>query len=213
MGLLDKHKKTRGAWGQKIVRSSSTYGKNLDRVIDQNELLTDIETKFAAQTDLTSIETSVNSNTATVNTLSGLTKTLIFNGISAANINGVFKLIEPTTGKAIIPLHMIVTATAGSSAESANKALVLAYGNGANNGYAFTASKFMMGTVNNRIYTTQVHANVGAYSLFDSLVGPKDVALYLRPNSGSFNGNWVLNSGILIYAEVTYDNVAKTYSL
>ena len=204
MGLLDKHKKTKGAWGQKIVRSPNTYGKNLNRVIDQNELIKDIETNYGTAADVATNTTNIATNAASIVTDGWLMNATKVSSKSVAEINTGFQAIAaPGSGKAIVLLGGYVSAIGGSGTESANKTLQVGY-TSSNLGIALTAEKFMQGIANlNRITTSMKVGSAGASAFYNpgdtTTIDNKPV--YVKSDA-SFNGNWTMDSIIIFYAIV-----------
>ena len=179
MGKLEKFVKSFGAFGQKIVRGKNTFGRNMNRAEDMNELIRTldkthvIEEQFGPFTNAEVIAL----NTATQTVIPGV------------------------PGKIIVPIDMMLATLHAGGTESANRDLIISWENIALNTGWFFGSRFHGSVVANRIWTqADKTVNTGAtagscYAKTSELVG---LPITIK-STAAFNGGWSIDKSKIWY--------------
>ena len=206
MGLLDKwlRKFAPGGGGDRIVRTKTTYGKNLDRSVDMNGLINDIQNNYGLAANITTNTADIATNTTTNTNQGYLIKTAQVSGKSAAQVNTGFYIEPGKSGIAYLPIMGVVTASSGSTtAETANKTLQIKWDDDAN-GIPLVVGKFMQSVTTGGRYVTyqfiQFNDATAAYN--PGSTDALDTKGLFVTGNGAFNGDWVIQSLWVMYAEV-----------
>ena len=218
MGLLEKWKnRFAPGGGDRIVRTKTTYGQNLDRSVDMNGLITDIEDNFGSAANVSSNETNIATNTASITTINSLnpnsakinvTAIGAKSAMNAQNLHLIGNVItivpSPGAGKAIVPIALTITCKGGLITESSNKSLVFGYD------FVLTGGQMgfsrVMGTVANSRFQTLMTSPSAASGNWipktDATDSPEDKPLIMWA-SGALNGNWTIEGGLVFWYEAT----------
>ena len=208
MGKLDKHK-IRG-----IIRTSQTYGKNPDRFVEQNELISDIENTFVS-TDYPGLESAMNTVGDNV-----VLKRAGFGSISNAQLksairaNGpasAIKLVNQVFGKTLVPVYASFTCLnpLGGTPESGNRYPSVGWCSVATMNAAPSQGLTGKGPFNDiqadKMYRIVLMQSVLNYrSQFgnaNTLEDPNGEAISLWFDA-AINGDWAVTGGFVIYYEI-----------
>tara|TARA_R110001592_G_scaffold5517_3_gene30358 strand:- start:23848 stop:24504 length:657 start_codon:yes stop_codon:yes gene_type:complete len=214
MGKLDKHKKTKGPWGNRIIRTTQTYGKNLDRVIDQNSLIDDIEKNYVG-TDGVGLEASALAVTNVVMKKAAIpefSNAQIKAATRAAGPAAALKLVEAVQGKTLIPIQVIFNCSnlGGSAvAESGNRFPNIGWANTATMAYAGTQGFTGKGVFNavgqDKKIKIVMQGSAGdfvmAYANSNTDLVTSGTAISMWFNLAP-NGDWKIEGGTVIYSEI-----------
>tara|TARA_R110002020_G_scaffold233207_2_gene444969 strand:- start:35137 stop:35799 length:663 start_codon:yes stop_codon:yes gene_type:complete len=208
MGYLDKwlRKFAPGGGGDRIVRTKTTYGKNLDRSVDMNGLINDIQNNSltATSSTITDMDALISTNTTTNNNQNFLLKTAQQSGKTRGQVDSGLTMVAGQAGKAYIPIAAVVCAAGGAStAETSNESLAIKWDDGAS-GFPMLVSKFMVGvTIGGRYATYQFYNNSGGTGHYNpGTTDALDGKALVVTGSGTFNGDWVLQGIWIMYAEI-----------
>ena len=193
-----------GAWGNRLVRSSQTFGKNLDRVLDQNDLLSDIEDGFLE-----------NEGIRTKHGYFGpFTNTQIVDAGGRPDRATPLTLVKCEPGKAIIPESVYFTIQGAGTTENARGIeMLIGHFNErrliTTSSAGFVATEFPFSGVaagkKYLIYQGNFKLRPSPMVFEDtddigdiSIIG-QDISLYF---TDTINGGWNILKGMVIYREI-----------
>lgn len=213
MGKLDKHKKTKGPWGNRLIRTTQTYGKNLDRVIDQNSLIDDIEKNYI-DTDGTGLPSAIETSTGAVlkkAVVKEMTNGEIKASIIAGGTTSCITLLDPVPGKTLIPQLVVLNVKNGATAETGNRLVNIGYISAANmvagavGPQGLTAKGVFNGVAANKEYQIAIRDNsLTSYFQFENAntaLTTNDKAIGMWFDAAP-NGDWYVTGGLILYYEI-----------
>tara|TARA_R100000152_G_C6774965_1_gene203053 strand:- start:770 stop:1342 length:573 start_codon:yes stop_codon:yes gene_type:complete len=183
MGKLEKFVKNLGAFGQKIVRGKNTFGRNMQREVDMNELIRTLDKTYVIEHEFGP-----------------------FTQAEYQALNTTRQTIIPAIpGKIIVPVglmfHMIKE---GGTAETSNSTMMITWNQVAADPQGWwVGSKFMISVAKSVIFTendSTVTAGLYAGSMpaiddFNNLVG---LGIEMK-STGAFNGDFSIGKSKIWY--------------
>ena len=183
MGKLEKFVKNLGAFGQKIVRGKNTFGRNMQREVDMNELIRALDKTYPIEHEFGP-----------------------FTQAEYQALNTTRQTVIPQIpGKIIVPVDLMLHVfKEGGTAETSNNGMIISWDTpGSDIQGWFMVSKWLNSITKSVIFTqsdsvVSTGASMGSYQQIDDFNNLVGVPITMK-SSGAFNGDFSIKKSKIWY--------------